>query len=137
VEPARVYEAVVRGEWSPQPRDVTQSHSIFNSNEQYICFGSNLLQKVSVEIRAPQIPVSNVDAANPIGGQALHRIQRPFLGWSDYEDSEGYENFGWWDLQGDPENADLIRKRQPSSTWTRIATRLTFSPLNVSAATYE
>jgi len=27
--------AVVRGEWSPQPR-VTQSHSIFNSNKQYI-----------------------------------------------------------------------------------------------------
>jgi hypothetical protein len=25
----------VRGEWSPQPR-VTQSHSIFNSNKQYI-----------------------------------------------------------------------------------------------------
>ena len=29
-------------------------------------------------------------------------IQRLFLGWSDYDDSEGYENFGWWDLQGDP-----------------------------------
>jgi len=29
-----------------------------------------------------------------------------FLGWSDYDDSSGYENFGWWDLQGDPENAD-------------------------------
>jgi hypothetical protein len=27
--------AVVRGEWSPQPR-VTQPHSIFNSNKQYI-----------------------------------------------------------------------------------------------------
>ena len=27
--------AVVRGEWSPHPR-VTQSHSIFNSNKQYI-----------------------------------------------------------------------------------------------------
>jgi len=27
--------AVVRGEWSPQPR-VTQSHSILNSNKQYI-----------------------------------------------------------------------------------------------------
>jgi len=27
--------AVVRGEWSPQPR-VTQSHSIFNSNKQNI-----------------------------------------------------------------------------------------------------
>jgi hypothetical protein len=28
-------EAVVRGEWSPQPR-VTQLHSIFNSNKPYI-----------------------------------------------------------------------------------------------------
>ena len=40
------------------------------------------------------------------GGQALRRIQRLFLGWSDYDDLSGYENFGWWDLQGDPENAD-------------------------------
>ena len=31
---------------------------------------------------------------------------RLFLGWSDYDDLSGYENFGWWDLQGDPENAD-------------------------------
>ena len=36
----------------------------------------------------------------------LRRLQRLFLGWSDYDDSSGYENFGWWDLQGDPENAD-------------------------------
>jgi hypothetical protein len=34
------------------------------------------------------------------------KIQRLFLGWSDYDDLSGYENFGWWDLQGDPENAD-------------------------------
>ena len=40
------------------------------------------------------------------GGQALRRIQRLFLGWSDYDDMSGYDNFGWWDLQGDPENAD-------------------------------
>ena len=38
--------------------------------------------------------------------QRIDRIQRLFLGWSDYDDSSGYENFGWWDLQGDPENAD-------------------------------
>ena len=44
--------------------------------------------------------------ADPHGGQALRRIQRLFLGWSDYDDLSGYENFGWWDLQGDPENAD-------------------------------
>ena len=30
----------------------------------------------------------------------LRRIQRLFLGWSDYDDSEGYENFGGWDPQG-------------------------------------
>ena len=47
--------------------------------------------------------------ANRHGGQALRRIRRLFLGWSDYDDLSGYENFGyigWWDLQGDPENAD-------------------------------
>jgi len=44
--------------------------------------------------------------ANPHGGQALRRIQRLFLGWSDYDDLAGYENLGWWDLQGDPENAE-------------------------------
>ena len=44
--------------------------------------------------------------ADPHGGQVLCRIQRLFLGWSDYDDSSGYENFGWWDLQGDPENTD-------------------------------
>ena len=38
--------------------------------------------------------------ANPHGEQALRRIQRLFLGWSDYDDSEGYENFGGWDPQG-------------------------------------
>jgi len=59
------------------------------------------------------------------GGQALHRIQRLFLGWSDYDDSSGYENFGWWDLQGDPENAD--QEEADEMAWTRIATRLTTS----------
>ena len=44
--------------------------------------------------------------ANPHGRPALRRIQRLFLGWSDYDDSQGYETFGWWDLQGDPERAD-------------------------------
>jgi len=47
-----------------------------------------------------------IASANPHGGPALRRIQRLFLGWSDYDDEQGYETFGWWDLQGDPERAD-------------------------------
>ncbi len=42
-----------------------------------------------------------IATANPHGGPALRRIQRLLPGWSDYDDSEGYENFGWWDLQGE------------------------------------
>jgi hypothetical protein len=33
--------------------------------------------------------------ANPHWGQALRRIQRLFLGWSDYDKLAGYETFGW------------------------------------------
>jgi len=39
-----------------------------------------------------------IDAAD---GPALRRVRRLFLGWSDYETPDGYEDFGWWDLQGD------------------------------------
>ena len=36
-----------------------------------------------------------------MGGQALRRIQRLLLGWSDYRPDglSGYETLGWWDLQ--------------------------------------
>ena len=45
--------AVVRGEWSPQPR-VTQSHSIFNCNDKQYILIRILIQKVSTKLSGSQ-----------------------------------------------------------------------------------
>ena len=39
---------------------------------------------------------------------ALSRVRRLFLGWSDFGATDGYETFGWWDLQGDGTHADAV-----------------------------
>jgi len=54
--------AVVRGEWSPQPR-VTQSHSIFNSNKQYILVHQQYIHlnsnKQHIHRNSVRIPINN------------------------------------------------------------------------------
>ena len=76
--------------------------------------------------------------ADPHGVQALRRIQRLFLGWSDYDDLSGYHE-ATRTLDGGTSRETPrtpIRRRQMRSTWTRIATRVTTSP-SASAVTSD
>jgi len=81
--------AVVRGEWSPQPR-VTQSHSIFNSNKQYMSFATGLPNLIAHSGSAPARMGRRRSASGPggappepgtehTGGQEVEEEEEEFI----------------------------------------------------------